>query len=187
MLREGFGIVNDGGTMQSALAIGPMYCAAEDNAAGNAVFLDVVAADVANAVKVYWLPWKDKNTTVANRVDFENDCAFFMTPRLEGCRFVLTATQVLHVASNALGAVEGAAGSAARDKAEAAATGGAAARRLSISTTNINDAWGGYPYEKQAFVFGVRMEGTWRYKGLIYQDPTGADAPFGQWTTFMNP
>jgi len=188
MLRDGFGIKSEDRKLLSKLPQGEMYCAAEAGGGGNTLRLDVVEAETENAVKVYWLPWRDGETTLADRVDFENsDCSFFMTPRLEGCRFVLTEHQVLHVASNANHAAEGSAGSRTRDYATEQVIGDARSRRLSISTTNINDDWAGYPYEKQAFVFGVKIEDAWKYKALMYLNPQVAGPPFGQWTTFSNP
>jgi hypothetical protein len=169
ILCEGFGIKATDTGMESKSPEGFYYCCASINNTDDVVSLDLLSESSDNTVRSYWLPWKDNRTTSAARAVFEDDpdCNYFMTPRLEGCRFVLTADKVLHVAANALNAIEGAAGSATRDKAERAVIGDARSRRLSISSTNINDEWSGYPYEKQAFVFGVKLEDAWQYKALI--------------------
>jgi hypothetical protein len=184
-LNDGFGIESLGETgmkrMQNKMAAGPMYCGAYK--LGPAYNLDALPNAAENAVKVFWLPWKDKEITSADRKDFEkSDCQFFMTARLEGCRFVLTKDKVLHVAANVLGAEEGSAGSARRDLAQFQAVGDVPSRRLSISTSNINEEWSGYPYESQAFVFGINFDGIWKYKALIKT----SIHDMGKWTTFID-
>ena len=182
---NGFGITTSdspaGNNMQSQTPAGAMFCGARET--GKAYTLDLLPQKAENAVPVYWLPWKDKATTSVDRKDFEGSkCEFFMTPRLEGCRFVLTKDKILHVASNAGGAAEGSGGSATRDIAQSKETGGAPSRRLSISTSDINDEWAGYPYAYQACVFGIKFGATWKYKALM---KSKAD-DMGQWTSYID-
>ncbi len=185
-MAAGFGVESVGPIgdkhMQSKTAQGVIHCGAYKT--GASFNLDVVDADTPNAVKVFWLPWVDKRVTHADRKDFETtDCQFFLTARLEGCRFALTAEKVLHVASNAGGALEGALGSATRDRAQEVVGGKVPSRRLSISSSNVNTDWEGYPYTPQAFVFGINYGETWKYKALIRQRLDDK----GSWTTFMDP
>src|SRR6478609_10557654 len=52
---------------------------------------------------VFYLAYENYKTAAANRADFEgtnSKCEFFLTYPLTGCRFVLTKTQVLHIANN---------------------------------------------------------------------------------------
>jgi hypothetical protein len=94
-------------------------------------------------VKVYWLPWKDKLIASAKRSEFESDCDYFMTAKLEGCRFVLTKELVLHIASNVRNALPGSLGSITRTMAEAKLTKEARSRRLSISMADVAEGYYG--------------------------------------------
>lgn len=136
-----------------------------------------------NSVIVYWLPWETMKVTSAERKNFEtSDCQFFMTAKLEGCRFVLTKDLVLHVANNASGALDGEFGSKTRTEAEIAVTGGKSSRRLSISNKSISNEMGWYGYGWCAFAFGIKSEGGWTYKALMKR---GVDDQ-GTWITFID-
>ena len=175
---------NDGG-YQSSQDAGFCHCGAYYNPDKTFVTLDIISDPVENSVKIYWLPYKKGSVTSALRSDYENDqtCQYFMTPRLEGCRFVLTPDKVLHVASDASGAAAGPLGSEKRTAATTAVIGAQSSRRLSISSNTMNADWDTYGYDFQAWTFGFRREGSWQYKSLIRTDK---DKP-GQWTTFINP
>ena len=128
-----------------------------------------------NSVPVYWMPWKSHSTVYAERAWFERSkCAYFMTSQLTGCRFVVTDSQVLHVASNVDFAPSGVTGSPVRDQAEQAVTGGARSRRFSINGREQG-------YNKCALAFGMRKDGIWTYKALKYK--LGDEG--GEWVTLI--
>jgi hypothetical protein len=112
----------------------------------------------------YFLPWKAWTTTYADRSWYENSvCKYFVTTRLSGCRFAINDKQVLHVASNANGALDDFPGSKTRDIAEREVTrGNPLTRRASVS------GMGGYGKNDKggiALVFGMRLDsGGWCYK-----------------------
>jgi len=116
------------------------------------------------AVPVYWVPWKNGTTVYARRSWYENSiCEYFMTTRLSGCRFVLTANEVLHIASNAGGALDGFLGSKTRHEVQRSLIGNVRSRRVSIGREDdVN-------YKSFALVFGMRIaRGRWIYKSLEY-------------------
>lgn len=194
--KSTIGVIQLGGDFEgipgeaSKLAQGPVYCCATENAVG--FVLTPHGEQGENCVKVYWLPWKDREVAVADRKDFEPDCQFFMTAKLEGCRFVLTKDQVLHVAANVSGAKSTIQGSRLRTEAERKVTGGANSRRLSISVELKRE--GHYKYGNArgggyAFVFGVNQgDGIWTYKALRRPVGDGDDNWIefdDNWTTFI--
>lgn len=176
---------NQEGGYQSTLDAGFYYCGAAYNPDQTLVTLDISAEQAENSVKIYWLPYKKGATTSILRSAYEGEesCRYFMTPRLEGCRFVLTEDKVLHVASDASGAADGSRGSATRDRAVIAVADGKRTRSLSISSNTMSDEWTGYPYEFQAWAFGFRKDGIWTYKSVIRT----SSQTNGTWAIFMNP
>ncbi|MDP3278658.1 MAG: hypothetical protein Q8Q09_25940 [Deltaproteobacteria bacterium] len=121
------------------------------------------------AVASYFLPYMKGETVYAKRSWYENSiCDYFVTVQLSGCRFVLTDTHVLHIASDA-----GRANplqSDVRTTQERLVTGGIGkTRRYSITD---QDKGYGFPLKEErtvrgrGLVFGMRTVNGWVYKAL---------------------
>jgi len=119
-----------------------------------------------NCASVYWLPWKNNTATSAMRSRFENDCDFFMTSGMNGCRFSLTPTMVLHVANSPYKN----SGRTAQDRTmiEEGLTGPrpvGTSRVVSAYSAHFNDTQ--YNHMHGAFIFGMKLyTGNWVYKVL---------------------
>ena len=179
-LGANFGrIVTNDLSQQSMLTQGTYYCCATKRTGGFELTSHEQQCD--HSVKVYWLPWIRFKVTEANRTDFEGDCEFFMTPKLEGCRFVLTQQKVLHIASDVHNASPTSQGSWRRTEAEEKITGkDTPSRRLSINTAF--ERIGHYKYEGTAYVFGMKFQGGWKYMALRQNRQTMEDS----WIEFNN-
>jgi hypothetical protein len=167
----------------------------------------IVQCNCAASKSVYFLPYGRELVTVATRADYEAGAGkadFFMTYPLTGCRFVLTKTQVLHIANNVTSGLPAKVdelpvdASKRRTAAELKVTGkGNLGRRLSVTGLSVESysAEGdeldyGYGAENAAIVFGMDMSGAstpgvWKYVFLI-QEPSSKGTA-GTWTTFINP
>ena len=120
------------------------------------------------SVAMYFLPWKEGTVTYAQRSWYEDSvCDYFFTTRLTGCRFVLTPTQVLHVASDAGGnrLSKGPEGSKYRTRAEGAVTNWYnKARRHSASGISHEQGETEGGYGGQGYAFGYKTSTGWVYK-----------------------
>jgi len=112
---------------------------------------------------VYWLPWKNHAATSAKRKSYENDCKFFMTTSLTGCRFTLTENEVLHVA-NSPDNWSYDRSSDARSRVEEGIVGSGRPNVKRVDPTGGANAHG-YG-EHRTLVFGMRMGPKWVYKML---------------------
>jgi hypothetical protein len=129
---------------------------------------------------VYWLPWKDYVATCVDRRWYEksDDCKFFMTTALTGCRFTVTPTQVVHVANSAYEGPGNA--SQRRTNVEEGLTGPrhAHTRRLSISAPSS-------PHDiqynqRRTLAFGIKIhQDQWIYK-IFHAEPRP-----GRWEIMM--
>jgi hypothetical protein len=119
-----------------------------------------------NRAHVYWLPWKDHTATSAKRSIFENDCDFFMTSGMTGCRFSLTPTMVLHVANSPY--KDSGRTAQERTMIEEGLTGprpAGTSRVVSEASWHPNDTQ--YNHMYGAFIFGMKLHtGNWVYKVL---------------------
>jgi hypothetical protein len=94
---------------------------------------------------IYWLPWEPGRCTSARREDYESSCSYFFTAELDGCTFVITDEEVMHVAHDyngkkgKVGEVEG-----------------------EIFRLTPADYQGG-DTKRRGFVFGVRRGKNWIY------------------------
>jgi hypothetical protein len=101
-----------------------------------------------------------------------------MTTQLSGCRFVITESRVMHVASDVLGA--GPEDSRIRDKAELPLVDGArTVRRMSFTALEGYRSVKKRELNGRALVFGMRTPSGWVYKALWYT--TGSTE--GTWVT----
>ena len=159
---------------------GLRYACVTKSGTGNGYFIrGSLTPCCGKSVPVYWIPWKTGVTVYAERAWFENSiCEYMITSQLSGCRFVVTERHVLHVASNAYGALDGIGGSKRRDEAERLVTGGAESRRLSFSKRHGDLA----AYKTRALAFGIRYETGWKYKALSNKTNGGTA---GSWVTLV--
>ena len=129
-----------------------------------------------NCETVYWLPWKDNSATSVKRTAFENDCNFFMTSRMTGCRFSLTPTMALHVANSPY--ENSGRTSDDRTMIEEGLTGPrpvGTSRVVSAASAHPNDIQ--YDHMYGALIFGMKLyTGNWVYK--VLELPTRP----GSWT-----
>jgi hypothetical protein len=162
-------------------AQGAMQCCADPYDGG----FRIVKCECAKSKKVYYLPYLRLGITRATRADYETgsgSCAFFLTCPLTGCRFVLTPTEVLHIANNAgadfIQSIETPIQeSMRRTRMENGAIGHSVVRRrVSVSEMSAQDHGvdGSYGAKNTGIQVGCDMgDGTWKYKYLI-QPPTGS-------------
>jgi hypothetical protein len=168
---------------------GALTCCASAYGGGH----QIVPCECKLSKMVYYLAYESYKTVVANRADFEggnSKCEFFLTYPLTGCRFVLTKTQVLHIANNvnqgAMSQVEPTAlhGSSRRTIAENQVLGNKVERRRLSYTNFATEHDDDQTYsakntlipENTAIVLGMNLGGNngplWKYMFLI-QPPVG--------------
>lgn len=135
-------------------------------------------------VATYFLPYMKGETVYAKRSWYENSiCDYFVTVQLSGCRFVLTDTHVLHVASDAGGANP--LQSDVRTKQELLVTGGIGKTRRYSITDKVKGY--GFPTKEartvrgRGLVFGMRTRDGWVYKAL--KTPSGSSE--GTWSVLV--
>lgn len=177
---------------------------------GMSVTLSGSLMPVPGSVPAYWLPWKKGATVYAHRHWFERSkCQYFLTTKLTGCQFVITGSMVLHIASDANGALDFDSGSGTRAYARTQIIGDVPYRKMSVTdyrVTGENQKHFGYgkykdvkelkdvgdfegvPKDKNllrphAFIFGMKQKsGRWIYKAL-----TLSPGSKGVWETLVDP
>ncbi|MFL9863603.1 hypothetical protein PQR67_05415 [Paraburkholderia fungorum] len=147
----------------SKLSIDTGFAYAVANSNGACVQISLTREEPsANARKVFWLTWERYKVMTALRSDYEDKCDIFMTPKLEGCRFVIDETSVRHVAADSGHK------SAGRDEAELAVSGPFSQhrRKVSISQSDGDDSYFAKVGTGTAQLFGIKVENKWIYKWL---------------------
>lgn len=153
---------------------------------GDSFTLSGSLVSLPGTVPVYWLPWKKGTTVYAQRGWYEHSiCQYFLTTKLTGCQFVITAKLVLHIASDANGAFDFDSGSGTRKAVREGIIGNAPFRKMSVTDFRVTsdkgkhfgygrDSIGSAEREKDllrthALIFGMReKDGHWTYKSLTY-------------------
>jgi hypothetical protein len=160
---------------------GLRYVGARSNLGERGYFLESDTKRFDGAVPAYWLPYKKADVVYAERAWYEDSvCQYFLTTPLSGCRFVLTDTLVMHIASDVGGASER--DSKVRTRVEEGLTG----RHIHVRRFSFTDKERGYHsttldgrLNGKGLVFGMRTpQGSWIYKALRYTIGSGG----GTWS-----